>query len=227
MGRRDSDDWRGWKDGKYDNRYSKNYRRNRNKTKSVTVGIVFLLIIGVFGFILLEQGYLDESIQNTPQEVQDISTTAKNFAIETTKKLSETINEQLENIPLELIEKNYDDITETELQKMVVEWNYNDIVRGIDNYQGKIIRVEGEVHRTETISEDSLNILILTNPKKFPTPGKHNYMMIKDSSERFLNDDRIVVWGKVQSISNHPTLFGAEQSMPVIKAIKIDCLRCP
>lgn len=106
MGRRDSDDWRGWKDGKYDNRYSRNYRRNRNKTKPVTVGIVFLLIIGVFGFILLEQGYLDESIQNTPQEVQDISKTAKNFAIETTAKLSETINEISDAVPIELEPKS-------------------------------------------------------------------------------------------------------------------------
>ena len=102
MGRRGSDDWRGWKDGKYDNRYSRNYKRNRNKTKPVIVGIVFLLIIGVFGFILLEQGYLDESIQNTPQEVQDISKTAKNFAIETTEKLSETINEISNAIPIDL-----------------------------------------------------------------------------------------------------------------------------
>jgi uncharacterized protein YkwD len=121
MGRRDSDDWRGWKDGKYDNRYSRNSRRNRNKTKSVTVGIVFLLIIGVFGFILFDQGYLDASIESAPKEIQDVSKTVKEIVTETTKtakkvttetteKLSETINEQLEKVQIEPIEVIVDDI---------------------------------------------------------------------------------------------------------------------
>jgi len=121
MGRRDSDDWRGWKDGKYDNRYSGNYRRNRNKTKSVTAGIVFLLIIGVFGFILFDQGYLDASIESAPKEIQDVSKTvkeiitettetAKEITTETTEKLSETINEQLEKVQIEPIEVIVDDI---------------------------------------------------------------------------------------------------------------------
>jgi len=51
--------------------------------------VIIIAIIGIFvlGFILFEQGYLDESIQNTPQEVQDISKTAKDFATETTEKI--------------------------------------------------------------------------------------------------------------------------------------------
>jgi len=89
----DKDNWEGdrdlnehagqdWKSrilgGNYDNRYEgvKYYGRNsrragNNKTKSVTIGIIFLLIIGVVGFVLYDQGYFDESIQNVPQEIQE------------------------------------------------------------------------------------------------------------------------------------------------------------
>ena len=98
MGRRNSDDWRGWKDGKYDNRYSGNSRRNRNKTKSVTAGIVFLIIIGVFGFVLFDQGYLDETIQQAPQEIQDATESAKEIVTEATEKATEIINEQTDTV---------------------------------------------------------------------------------------------------------------------------------
>ena len=79
-GDRDVDEYAGqdWKSrilgGNYDNRYRgvKNYGygSRRSKTKSITIGIAFLLIIVVLGFILYDQGYLDESIQNMPQEIQ-------------------------------------------------------------------------------------------------------------------------------------------------------------
>lgn len=119
MGRWDSDadDWRGWKDGKYDNRYrgvnrGRNYRR-RNKTRSLTVGIVFCLIIGVFGFVLWNQGFLDSTIDQSPQVIQDASETAKDLTSETTEKLSKTVNDQLENPSIKSVEKTFDKISDT------------------------------------------------------------------------------------------------------------------
>ncbi len=74
--------------------------------------VIIIAIIGIFvlGFILFDQGYLDESIQNTPQEIQDISKTAKDFATETTAALQERISEQLENVKLEPVDVIVDDI---------------------------------------------------------------------------------------------------------------------
>lgn len=111
-----SDDWRGWKGGKYDNRHrgvskSRKYRR-RNKTKSVSVGIVFCLIIGIFGFILWNQGYLDATIEQSPQSVQDISKTAKEITAQTTEKLSKTVNDQLESPTVKSVEKTFDEVSD-------------------------------------------------------------------------------------------------------------------
>lgn len=111
------DDWRGWKGGKYDNRYrgvskSRSYRR-RKKSKSAIVGIVFCLIIGGFGFVLWNQGYLDSTIQQSPQAIQDASKTAKDLTTETTEKLSKTVNEQLESPAVKSAEKTFDTITDT------------------------------------------------------------------------------------------------------------------
>ncbi len=135
------DDWRGWKGGKYDNRYggrghSKN-RQYRSKTKSTTVGIVFLVIIVGFGFVLWNQGILDTTIQTAPETIQDVSKTAKDITTETISKLRETIDEQLiqnhlepsdvtedniKKIPVKIQEQNQlgqPIINETELEKQV------------------------------------------------------------------------------------------------------------
>ena len=64
MGRWDSDadDWRGWKDGKYDNRYAgtsrrKSYRNpyKKKQAKKIGIGITVFLIIGAIGFVIFEQ----------------------------------------------------------------------------------------------------------------------------------------------------------------------------
>ncbi len=134
------DDWRGWKSGKYDNRYDGNSNKNyryQNKTKSVSVGIIFVLLIGVFGFILWDQGILNEIIQNAPETIQDASKTAKDITDKTVSKVKETIDEQLtpvelepivdtnentDNAPVKVIEKNPLDqpiIDKDELEKQI------------------------------------------------------------------------------------------------------------
>jgi len=130
MGRwKDKDNWEGdrdvdefagqdWKSrvlgGNYDNRYRgvKNYGRNsrRSKTKSVTVGIVFLIIIGVFGFVLFDQGYLDETIKQAPQEIQDATESAKEIVTEVTEKAKEIVDETTEKAT-EIINEQTDTVS--------------------------------------------------------------------------------------------------------------------
>lgn len=76
---------------------------------SVAISVVIVSIVIMMGILFytggieIDQKILDETIQNVPNNIQDVSETAKDFATETTGKLSETINEQLENIPFESI----------------------------------------------------------------------------------------------------------------------------
>ncbi len=130
MGRwKDKDNWEGdrdvdefagqdWKSrvlgGNYDNRYRgvKNYGQNsrQSKTKSVTVGIVFLIIIGVFGFVLFDQGYLDETIKQAPQEIQDATESAKEIVTEVTEKAKEIVDETTEKAT-EIISEQTDTVS--------------------------------------------------------------------------------------------------------------------
>lgn len=111
MGRWDSDadDWRGWKDGKYDNRYHGTSRKYRNpykkkQAKKIGIGITIVSIIGVFGFLFVNGIFefnpenLEKSIQSIPEDISDTAETAKDIATKTSDKIQETVTEQIETV---------------------------------------------------------------------------------------------------------------------------------
>lgn len=166
MGRRNSDDWRGWKDGKYDNRYSGNSRRNRNKTKSVTAGIVFLIIIGVFGFVLFDQGYLDETIQQAPQEIQDATESAKEIVTEATEKAKEIITEATEKAT-EIINEQTDTVS-----KKINEIQEGSPIVNLPETSEKEKLAEEEIHRLVNIERKKQGLSALSYDTKLAVVAK-------------------------------------------------------
>lgn len=79
-------------------------RKIRN-IKKITTGISISAIVGIIGFLFVtgviefDQKILDDSINNMPQNIEDASKTAQDFATETSTAISKTVNEQLENMP--------------------------------------------------------------------------------------------------------------------------------
>ena len=89
------DDWRGWKDGKYDNRYHGNNRRNKNKNTSkvilgASIGILAIIAIVVY--------------QNYDVTIYD----KKVDEIIPTESLEKSINEISENMPIKIEPKKSD-----------------------------------------------------------------------------------------------------------------------
>ena len=113
MGRWDSDadDWRGWKDGKYDNRYKgtnrhKKYRNpyKKKQAKKIGIGISLVLIIGLAGF-LFSNGVFEineKNLNESMQTIQETTETAKKVVIDTTDKV---IPEPVKNVVTETSDK--------------------------------------------------------------------------------------------------------------------------
>lgn len=112
MGRWDSDDedWRGWKDGKYDNRYAGTSRRKyrnpykKKQAKKIGIGIAIVFVLGVFGFLFVNGVFefnlenLEKSIQNIPEDISDTAETVKDIATKTSDKIQENVTEQIETV---------------------------------------------------------------------------------------------------------------------------------
>ena len=105
MGRWDSDDedWRGWKDGKYDNRYAgtsrrKSYRNpyKKQQAKKIGIGITVFLVIGAIGlFVLFEQ---PQFLANLPFSEFD---KIKEKTLDATKSAKNTITDTINNSNLQ------------------------------------------------------------------------------------------------------------------------------
>jgi|APSaa5957512535_1039671.scaffolds.fasta_scaffold07549_5 hypothetical protein len=110
---------------------------NRIMKPVVIIAIaVVLLIIGIFGFNLYDQGYFDKSIQNIPHEIQNIREITKDIGIGTTDEISEKISgvsentvgqitSKINNIPdldpqarIVELEKKFKDCSEFDFQKL-------------------------------------------------------------------------------------------------------------
>ncbi len=114
MGRWDSDEdnWRGWKNGKYDNRYVRTNRDRKfsktrykkKQTKKIGIVISIVLLVVVIGFLFINDVFeineknFNESIQNIPQNIQETTKTVKDIATETSDQIQESMTEHIETI---------------------------------------------------------------------------------------------------------------------------------
>lgn len=113
MGRWDSDadDWRDWKDGKYDNRYKgtdrhKKYRNpyKKKQAKKIGIGISLVLIIGIIGF-LFSNGVFEineKNLNESMQTIQETTETTKKVVIDTADKI---VPEPAKNVVTETSDK--------------------------------------------------------------------------------------------------------------------------
>lgn len=84
--------------------YGRTYRRK--KTRAIGLGISGVIVAGILVFLFtnnmipLDQEDIQKTIQNIPQEIQQASETTKDVVTETSSKLRETVDENLENQPI-------------------------------------------------------------------------------------------------------------------------------
>ena len=95
--------------------YIKKRKRAENKNK-VGVGLSILAVLGIvggffaFGVLEINEDNLDNAIQNLPQEIKNVGTSAKELASETTIVFRETVGQQIGPVQLKPLERLVDDI---------------------------------------------------------------------------------------------------------------------
>jgi len=123
---------------------------NDKEVWKMKTGSIIALTFVIFGLIVyfifvngnlkFNQESLDESIQKIPQNIQDASNTAKDFASKTTTIIRETISERLETVQLEPIAIVIEDISE--IPKKIQEKNLREGQPVIDKAE-----LERKVHQ--------------------------------------------------------------------------------
>lgn len=111
--------------------------------KPIGIGITLVTIVGIIGFLFMNgviefnQGDIEKSIQNIPENVLDTVETAKDVTTDTSKILGKTINDQLENAPLESIGTSLDDITKNTKESIIPKIDENELEKQIHDLTNK------------------------------------------------------------------------------------------
>ena len=116
-------------------------------------------------------------------------------------------------------------MTDEELSKMSVKWDYEDLLRNIDDYKGNIIYVEGRV----TSSQPDMNFVGIE-------PGCSGVLQLDICDTIFIETETEYLVGNY--ITGHGTVIGLGgmkshtltgefmQQVPYVKEIKIKCMNC-
>ena len=122
-------------------------------------------------------------------------------------------------------EKGLTSMTDQDLSKMSVKWNYEHLLRNIDDYKGNIIYVEGKI----TSSQPDMNFVGIE-------PGCSGVLELDicdtifiETETNYLVGNYITGYGTVIGLGgmkSHTSTGEFIQQVPYVKEIKIRCTNC-
>jgi len=116
-----------------------------------------------------------------------------------------------------------DSMSDSELESASIDWNYYDLLKNIDELEGKII------HFTGTVNVASKNGIFGINVGE--SSIREDVIFVEYNEEQFVKRDIVEGFGYVKGIRNIErinTVGGADilEQVPNIEAIKVSCTSC-
>ena len=121
------------------------------------------------------------------------------------------------------LEESNDSMSDTDLAAASIDWNYYDLLKNIDELEGKII------HFTGTVNVASKNGVFGINVGE--SSIREDVIFVEYDEEQFVKRDIVEGFGYVKGIRNLErtnTVGGADilEQVPNIEAIKVSCTDC-
>ena len=121
------------------------------------------------------------------------------------------------------LEESNDSMSDTDLAAASIDWNYYDLLKNIDELEGKII------HFTGTVNVASNNGVFGINVGE--SSIREDVIFVEYNKEEFVKRDVVEGFGYVKGIRNLErtnTVGGADilEQVPNIEAIKVSCTNC-
>ncbi len=116
-----------------------------------------------------------------------------------------------------------DSMSDSELESASIDWNYYDLLKNIDELEGKII------HFTGTVNVASKNGVFGINVGE--SSIREDVIFVEYNKEEFVKRDVVEGFGYVKGIRNIEranSVGGADilEQVPNIQAIKVSCTSC-
>lgn len=111
-------------------------------------------------------------------------------------------------------------LEEEEIQSMLVEWNYRDILRNSEYYDSKAIKVSGII--VEIMNSGNYVFAVNGNDLQY---YDENFFLIVHSDQKWLVGDELEIIGAVSIVEDLSNLYFGEL-VPALVPLKTTCLNC-
>jgi len=110
-----------------------------------------------------------------------------------------------------------------DVQSLAVNWDYKDILRNPQKYEGKIIKFTAEVWKVQQRFGDSYWLEVLTD---CPYPDwRCGNFVVDYTGSRILKNDIVRVYAQVDYVDNY-TILGTVLPVPYVTAVRLSCVSC-
>ncbi len=134
----------------------------------------------------------------------------------------------LEDIPVLENKDNYAELSslsEQELRAMEVSWDYKDILRNPQKYEGKIIHFTAEVWKVQQKFGDNYWLEVQTDETCQPVAWDCGNFVVDYTGSRILKNDIVEVYAQVDDVDNY-TILGSVIPVPYVTAVRLGCVSC-
>jgi len=107
-------------------------------------------------------------------------------------------------------------LSDEEIISQAVDFEFDDIVRNVDMYRGKVIIFDGTVQEAHNLSGDDYELRMNNGEDNFM-----EYFLVKYTGKRLLMGDYARVYGVVDSIAELEMPLGGTIPMPVVIALRM------
>jgi len=193
--------------------------------KPLVIGIIIGIVFGIgIGFTLnvsAEDGLIPEWVKNIALWYGEGVISEHEFI----DAILFLIKEGILVIPLEQNEKeektDVSQLTVEELEELSISWEYKDILRNIEKYEGKIIHLTGFIWRVEADGGDRYVLTVWAEPDD-------NIFYVDYTGSKLLYADTIEVYVTVERIVEVESMLGEAfvNPYPYVKAIQLTCTNC-
>jgi len=132
----------------------------------------------------------------------------------------------LEDIPVLENKDNYAELlslSEQELRAKAVSWDYKDILRNPQKYEGKIIHFTGEIWKVQQKFGDNYWLEVQMDCQ--PVSWDCGNFVVDYTGNRLLKNDIVGFYAQVDYVDSY-TILGSKIPVPYVTAVRYSCISC-
>jgi len=116
-------------------------------------------------------------------------------------------------------------LSDEEIKSMTVSWDYKDILRNPQKYEGKIIHFKAEVWKVQQKFGDNYGLEVQTDETCRPVAWDCGNFVVDYTGSRILKNDIVEVNAQVDYVDNY-TILGSVIPVPYVTAVRLGCVSC-